>query len=357
MTDQSNLRCKAFADKIMSADEAAAFIPAGANVGMSGFTGSGYPKVVPAALVARMSEAKAQGDRFAVSVWTGASTAPELDGALAEVEGVDLRMPYQSDPVSRAKINAGLMEYMDIHLSHVAQMVWEGFFGHMDVAVIEVAGITATGELIPSTSVGNNKTWIDQADKIILEVNSAQPIELEGMHDIYYGTALPPDRLPLQIITPSDRIGVPYLHCPPEKIIAVVPTNSSDRNSPFKSPDADSKQIAGHVMDFLAHEVRPPRAGRSRASFRWPATSTTPSTIRMSSSPSRAWLTCAGCRRAAVPSRSSTTVPTPTTGQRCRTTWTEPRPAQASTHRTCSARHCRGTRATCRAAQCSRSDS
>jgi succinyl-CoA:acetate CoA-transferase len=157
--------------------------------------------------------------------------------------------------VSRAKINAGLMDYMDIHLSHVAQMVWEGFFGHMDVAVIEVAGITEDGELIPSSSVGNNKTWIDQADKVILEVNSAQPIELEGMHDIYYGTALPPDRLPLQITHPSDRIGVPYLHCPPEKIIAIVPTNSPDRNSPFKAPDGDSTEIAGHILDFLSHEV------------------------------------------------------------------------------------------------------
>src|SRR5450631_3834672 len=226
MTNQLDLRCKAFADKIMSAEEAAAFIPAGSNVGMSGFTGAGHPKKVPAALAARISEAKAQGDRFAVSVWTGASTAPELDGALAEVEGIDLRMPYQSDPVSRAKINAGLMEYMDVHLSHVAQMVWEGFFGHMDVAVIEVAGITTDGDLIPSSSVGNNKTWIDQADKVILEVNSAQPLELEGMHDIYYGTALPPHRKPLEITTPSDRIGVPYLHCDAEKIIAVVPNTN-----------------------------------------------------------------------------------------------------------------------------------
>ena len=256
MTDSSRLRNKALADKVMSAQEAAQFITAGSNVGMSGFTGAGYPKAVPAALVDRMTEAKAHGDRFAVSVWTGASTAPELDGALAEVEGVELRMPYQSDPVSRAKINAGLMDYMDIHLSHVAQMVWEGFFGHMDVAVIEVSGITEDGELIPSTSVGNNKTWIDQADKVILEVNSAQPIELEGMHDIYYGTALPPFRKPLQITSPSDRIGVPYLHCPPEKIIAIVETNSPDRNSPFKTPDADSKQIAGHILDFLTHEVK-----------------------------------------------------------------------------------------------------
>jgi succinyl-CoA:acetate CoA-transferase len=256
MTEQSDLRCKAFADKIMSAEEAAAFIPAGSNVGMSGFTGSGYPKAVPAALVTRMEEAKAAGERFAVSVWTGASTAPELDGALAEVEGVHLRMPYQSDPITRAKINAGLMEYMDIHLSHVAQMVWEGFFGHMDIAVVEVAGITAEGNLIPSTSVGNNKTWIDQADKIILEVNSAQPLELEGMHDIYYGTALPPNRKPLQITDPADRIGVPYFTVAPEKILAIVETNSPDRNTPFKPLDADSKQIAGHVIDFLSHEVK-----------------------------------------------------------------------------------------------------
>ena len=256
MTDSSRLRNKALADKVMSAQEAAQFITAGSNVGMSGFTGAGYPKAVPGALVDRMTEAKAHGDRFAVSVWTGASTAPELDGALAEVEGVELRMPYQSDPVSRAKINAGLMDYMDIHLSHVAQMVWEGFFGHMDVAVIEVSGITEDGELIPSSSVGNNKTWIDQADHVILEVNSAQPLELEGMHDIYYGTALPPFRKPLQITSPSDRIGVPYLHCPPEKIIAIVETNSPDRNSPFKTPDGDSKQIAGHILDFLTHEVK-----------------------------------------------------------------------------------------------------
>jgi succinyl-CoA:acetate CoA-transferase len=61
MTDQSDLRCKAFVDKIMSAEEAASFIPAGSNLGMSGFTGAGHPKAVPAALAARITEAKARG--------------------------------------------------------------------------------------------------------------------------------------------------------------------------------------------------------------------------------------------------------------------------------------------------------
>jgi succinyl-CoA:acetate CoA-transferase len=165
-------------------------------------------------------------------------------------------MPYQSDPVSRAKINAGQLDYMDLHLSHVAQMVWEGFFGHLDVALIEVTGITAADELIPSSSVGNNKTWIDMADRVILEVNSWQPRELEGMHDIYYGTALPPNRKPIQITHPGDRIGVPYLHCPREKIIAVVETNAPDRNTDFKPANDTSKLIAGHVLNFLSHEVR-----------------------------------------------------------------------------------------------------
>jgi len=215
MTVRTRIQSQAVAAKVMSAEDAAAFIAPGDHVGMSGFTGFGHPKAVPAALVRRAADAAARGDRFAVSVWTGSSTAPELDGALAAVDGIDLRMPYQSDPVTRAKINAGTLEYLDVHLSHVAQMVEEGFFGHLDIALIEVTGVTADGALIPSSSAGNNNTWLDQADRAILEVNAWQPAELDGMHDIYYGTALPPDRTPIPILRAGDRIGVPHLRCPP----------------------------------------------------------------------------------------------------------------------------------------------
>ena len=245
-----------FADIVMTADEAAALIPPGANVGMSGFTGAGYPKAVPQAIARRVTGAAQQGDPFRISVWTGASTAPELDGALAAVDGIDLRMPYQSDPITRAKINAGLLDYVDVHLSHVAQMVWEGFFGHLDVAVIEVGAIAENGDLLPTTSVGNNKTWIDRADKVIVEVNSWQPAGLAGFHDVYYGTALPPHRKPIPILSASDRIGVTHLRCPAEKIVAVVPTNAPDRDNPFKAPDQDSRLIAEHTLEFLSHEVQ-----------------------------------------------------------------------------------------------------
>ena len=39
--------------KVMSAEAAAALIPNGSVVGMSGFTGAGYPKAVPIALAKR----------------------------------------------------------------------------------------------------------------------------------------------------------------------------------------------------------------------------------------------------------------------------------------------------------------
>jgi succinyl-CoA:acetate CoA-transferase len=257
------VKSQALASKVMPAEDAAGLIRPHAHVGMSGFTGAGYPKAVPAALAARIAEAHARGEEFTVSVWTGASTAPELDGALAAADGIELRLPYQSDPVSRRKINAGLMDYIDVHLSHVAQMVWEGFLGPLDVALVEVSAITAEGHLIPSSSVGNNKTWIDQAKEVILEVNASQSEQLEGMHDIYYGTALPPSRQPIPITRAGDRIGVPHLLCPADKVVAVVETASPDRNTPFTEPDEVSRRIAGHVLEFFAHEVRHGRLPKS----------------------------------------------------------------------------------------------
>ena len=241
--------------KIMSAAEAAALINSGDQIGMSGFTGSGYPKAVPLELAHRIAEATFRGQKFQVSVFTGASTGPELDGALAMAGGIHLRLPYQSDPETRKRINAGEMEYMDVHLGHVAQFVEYGFLGKLNVALIEVTAVLEDGRVVPSSSIGNNRTWIDEADRIILEVNSWQPTALEGMHDVYKLKA-PPNREPIPIVSTGQRIGSPYLTVPPEKVVAVVLTDAPDRNTPFKSPDEASKRIAGHILEFLSWEVK-----------------------------------------------------------------------------------------------------
>ena len=243
----------------MTAEQAASLIQPGMSVGMSGFTGAGYPKAVPLALAGRISAAQERGEDFGLRILTGASTAPELDGALARAGGIDFRLPYQSDPELRARINDGQIDYMDIHLGHVAQYAWFGFLGRIDVAVVEVTAILEDGRLLPSTSVGNNKTWLDLADKVIIEVNRRQPIGLDGIHDIYYGTALPPDRKPIPLLKPGDRIGEPYLRCDLDKVVAVVETDAPDRIGRFSPPDEVSTRIAGHLVEFFRHEIR---AGR-----------------------------------------------------------------------------------------------
>jgi len=253
--NDDRIQCAALKSKIMNAHDAAALIDSGQTVGMSGFTGSGYPKAVPLALAERIDAAHVAGLPFRLRVWTGASTGPELDGALARSNGIEFRLPYNSDPIAREKINAGKMEYFDMHLSQVAPMAWQGFLGPLDVAVVEVSGIRADGSLIPSSSVGNNKTWLERASRVILEVNRWQNPALEGMHDIYYGTALPPNRVPIPLVRADDRIGEPHFRCDPEKVVAIVETEKPDRNLPFMPPDETAKGIAGHLLEFFRHEV------------------------------------------------------------------------------------------------------
>ena len=243
------------ASKVTTADHAATHIRPGDTVGMSGFTGAGHPKAVPAALANRIEAAHDRGEDFRISLLTGASTGEEVDGELARVNGIAKRAPFVADPALRKQINAGEVEYTDIHLSHLAQQVWFGFHGNLDVAVVEVAAILPNGLLVPGSSVGNNKTWLDLADRVILEVNEWHPREYEGFHDVYYGTKLPPHRRPIEIQDPLQRIGDPYLRVDPEKVVAVVKTNAPDRDNAFASPDEASHAMADHLLDFLRHEV------------------------------------------------------------------------------------------------------
>ena len=259
MSQSDRIKCPVLKSRIMSAEQATAFISHGDTLAFSGFTGAGYPKAIPAALAKHIGDLKSQGESFRINLWTGASTAPEVDGALAEVDGIEQRLPYQGDPIARKKINTGHMHYMDYHLSDVAPFARYGFLGKLDIAVIEVTSIREDGSFIPSSSVGTNNAWMDLAERVILEVNYNQNLKMEGMHDIYHHNQLPPQRKAIEINAVEDRIGTPYLHCAPEKIVAIVETNAPDRNTPFKQMDDDSRRIAEHILAFFDREVQ---AGR-----------------------------------------------------------------------------------------------
>ena len=241
--------------KVMSAEEAVEYIEHGHKVGISGFTGAGYPKAMPGAIAEKAKAAHERGQDFSIDLFTGASTAPECDGVLAEAGALRFRMPYQSDPTMRNAINAGSMKFQDIHLSHSGMMVEQGFFGDLDVAIVEAVRITEDGNIVPSSSVGNSVEFLHAAKKIIIEVNSWQSEELEGMHDIWTVPPLP-NRVPIPITKAGDRIGTTYIEIDPERVVAVIETDDPDRNAPFKAPDEVSAQIAGNFLDFLENEVK-----------------------------------------------------------------------------------------------------
>lgn len=245
------LRCKALESKVMSAEEAAKLINDGMIIGTSGFTPAGYPKAVPLALAKRAEN----GENIGVTVITGASVGPELDGALAKSGVMKRRFPYQTNNDTRNKINDGSLKYQDMHLSHVPQLVKYGFMGKMDIAIVEAVAVTEDGGIVPSTSIGNSATFVECAEKVIVEINTSQPLELEGIHDIYLPEA-PPKRAPLPLVEASQRIGTTYIPCDPSKIAAVVYTDIPDATRPVAAIDEVSKKMASNLIAFLEKEVK-----------------------------------------------------------------------------------------------------
>lgn len=250
----NRIRKESLRDKVVSAKEAALLIKDGMTIATSGFTPSGYPKAVPLALAER-AEA---GEDIGVTLITGASVGDELDGALSRSGVLKRRFPYQTNKDSRNGINAGTVAYQDMHLSHVPQFIEYGFLGNIDVAIVEALAITEEGNIIPTTSVGISPQAISEADVVIIEINTTQSMDLEGVHDIYM-TKKPPFREPIPITSSGDRIGKSYIECDPDKIGAIVYCDIPDKVRPLGPIDENSKKISEHIIKFLKEEVE---AGR-----------------------------------------------------------------------------------------------
>ena len=247
------VRNKDLQAKIVSAEEVAAYIKPDMSIGMSGFTASSYPKAIPLALAERMKK-----EPFKINLWTGASTGPELDDTLAAVHGIKKRLPYQTDAILRGEINDGSVDYLDLHLSESAQLGRVGYLGKLDLAIVEAVAITEEGNIIPSTSLGNAASYVQQADIVIVEVNTTQPLELEGMHDVYVPLD-PPNRLPIPIVQADDRVGTPFIPCTPDKIKFIVPCDIKDHTRDLAPIDENSKKMSQFTLEFLNAEIK---AGR-----------------------------------------------------------------------------------------------
>jgi acetyl-CoA hydrolase len=258
-TLQDRVRHKFLLNKVMTAEETVKFFKPGMNLGWSGFTPSGYPKMVPIALAEHVEKNKLQG-KWKFNLFIGASVGAETEDRWAINDMIDRRWPYQTGKNIAAGINEGRIRMGDKHLSLFAQDLGYGYYtkdsksGKLDIAIIEVSAITEDGGLVPTASCGVIPEILMQCDKIIVEVNTGQP-SFEGIHDIV-SCNHPPNRQVLNITKASSRIGTTYCPCDPSKIIAVVESKLRDKGRAFTEMDDTSDAIAKHIIEFFQYEVK-----------------------------------------------------------------------------------------------------
>ena len=238
----------------MSAAEAAGYIRDGMVLGVSGFTPSDYPKLIPRELVKRAQS----GEKLQVDVYSGATVGTEIDTDMVRAGLIRKRLPFCNNADIRAAINRGELAFLDMHLSQSGQAMDYGFLPPIDMAVVEVLAVTETGDLIPSIAVGNTAAVVKNAKQVLVEIAMKKPLELEGMHDIYFNEK-PPKRKAIPIEDAADRIGSTAIPCGWDKICGIVLSEEEDHTRPFVEPDAVSVKISRHIIRFLEQEIR---AGR-----------------------------------------------------------------------------------------------
>lgn len=241
-------------DRVTSAEEAATWIEDGMTLGLSGFTRAGDAKAVPTALVERAKN----GEKLKVNVYTGASLGSDIDKMLAEAGIVNKRLPFQAEPAMRNAINTGEHLFVDQHLSHTSELLRANVIPKIDFAILEAISITEDGLLIPSTSIGNSLAFAETAENIIIELNTAQPESLDGVHDLY-SPNVQGERDPIPLTKVDQRIGVKGIPLDLDRVKGIVFTHQVDSPSTIVPPDAETEIMANHLLDFLREEVK---AGR-----------------------------------------------------------------------------------------------
>ena len=252
------IRMQSLQSKVCSADDAAMLVKDGMVVGISGFTKFGDARAVPRALVRRAEK----GDKFSITLMTGASLGSNIDEDLGDAGIIARRLPYQGSPKLRTHINKGDCSYMDQHLSHTGEYMRIGHLAKPDIAIIDATMIDENGGIVCTTSVGNNSVYALNADKIIVEINETHPLEMYGLHDIY--TPGPrPGRQPIPLVNPGDIIGTKSIPVDPSKIAAIVVHQMGDTPVSLVDADEETDAIAGHLIDFLKYEVKQGRLTES----------------------------------------------------------------------------------------------
>ena len=243
------IRARWLRDKVMSAGDAAGLISSGMTVATGGGNSIGCPKSLFAALAKRI---KGNGK---ITLITGGPLPGAIDGVMTLAEAYEKRIGQFNEKNLMEAANSGKFSVVEYRTGLLPHHVRDGRFGKIDVAVIEAVAVTEEGFIVPGTSCLDAATYAMVADRVIVEINTEVPSELEGIHDIYI-----PDVAPLRETIPlrrcGDRIGTPFITCHPGKIAAIIESNIPDKPPVKSAPDENSQRMAALLVDFLKREVR-----------------------------------------------------------------------------------------------------
>ncbi|KAJ7029394.1 hypothetical protein C8F04DRAFT_962960 [Mycena alexandri] len=267
---RERVRRPAFLEKLAQPEDLVPLFKNDDYIGWSGFTGVGYPKRIPTAIADYVQVNNLQSqNRF--NLFVGASVGTEVEDRWAELDIIARRYPHQVGKEVAKGINAGRIEFADKHLSMFPQDLTYGYYSlkkkhgdpkkHLNWAIVEATAITEDGHIVPGASVGATPEILETAEKIIIEVNTHLP-NLEGLHDISH-SFIPPNRQPYLISHPEDRIGKTSIAIDPDRVVAIIESHLPDNTGGNAPETAESKAIAGHLIDFLSSEVDAGRLPKS----------------------------------------------------------------------------------------------
>ncbi|MFH0901109.1 MAG: acetyl-CoA hydrolase/transferase C-terminal domain-containing protein [Pseudomonadota bacterium] len=236
---------KGMLDKVIPVEEAVKLVTDHCTIAVSGFTKSGEPKVFLPALAKHLA---ATAPHVRLALFSGASLSDQVEGPIAPF--VSKRGPYMSSAASRKLIHAGRMDFADVHLGQFARNLMYGFYGDVDLAVVEVSRIRSDGSVILTSSVGIAAEALAKAKRIVLEVNTAVP-DYTRFHDIALPAVHPHVGWPIPITNVNDCIGTPYVQIDPSRVAAIVESTIPDHPVDFREAGDAERRIAENVVEYL----------------------------------------------------------------------------------------------------------
>ena len=242
----------------LSAAEAAAMINDQDTIGLSGFTPNGVPKATFRELSKRAVAEHEAGRPFQVGILTGASTSQSIEGDMAAAHAIKFRAPFSTNKDFRTHTNLGEIDYEDMHLGHMAERLRRGFYGEIDLAIIEVSDLEegeTTCKAFLTSAGGIVPTIARLAKKVLIEKNTFHSPASRYLHDVYE-IAECPFRTPIPIMNVGDRIGKEYVEIDARKIIGVVECNIPEEARAFKPLDPVTEQMGHNVADFLVSDLK-----------------------------------------------------------------------------------------------------